>query len=462
LSTFPEVRTEGPFRLLTALFGDPVMAGIFSLERTLRGWLRAEVALAEAQAEVGIISCSEAAAIKEAANPANVDLAGLIEQSKVVGYPLLPLIRAITAKLDQGRKARFHYGATTQDIMDTTLALQLAEAIERLDALLDAFGEALAAHVEKHHTTVMVGRTHAQHAVPTTFGAKLAVFLGELTRHRQRLSETSARTNRVSLFGAAGTSAALGEAAPALRRSMGRALGLRAVDVPWHVARDAVAEFGLLAAMISASCARFAREVIDLSRTEIDEVREQGGHHRGASSTMPQKSNPIASEAVLGMAVTASALSGALFRAMEAGHERAAGEWQIEWQVVPEVAYLAASCLATAGEVARRLQVFPEAMLRNLESGGGFVMAEAYMIRLAPLIGREAAHDLIYEAVQQARRNKRGLDDELRAMQDDRLSAILPIAPAAYVGEAAAVCRVALAEWREGRKRVAGGASAEA
>src|SRR5262249_22761945 len=149
------------------------MAGIFSLERMLRDWLRVEVALAAAQAEAGILSESEAAAIKEAAVPANVDLAGLIEQSKGVGYPVLPMIRAITAKLDHGRRARFHYGATTQDIMDTALALQLAQAIDRLEALIDEFGQALAAHVERHRATVMVGRTHAQHAVPTTFGAKL-------------------------------------------------------------------------------------------------------------------------------------------------------------------------------------------------------------------------------------------------------------------------------------------------
>jgi 3-carboxy-cis,cis-muconate cycloisomerase len=438
------------------------MAGIFSLERTLRGWLQVEIALAEAQADAGILSSSEAAAIRGAAVPASVDLVELIEQSKIVGYPVLPLVRAITAKLDHGRTARVHYGATTQDIMDTALALQLAEAIDRLDALLDAFGEALAEHVDRHRATVMVGRTHAQHAVPTTFGAKLAVSLSELTRHRQRLAEASARTNRVSLFGAAGTSAALGNRAPELRRSMGRTLGLAAVDVPWHVARDAVAEFGLLSAMIAASCARFAREVIDLSRTEIDEVREQGGHHRGASSTMPQKSNPIGSEAIVGMAATASALSEAVLRAMEAGHERSAGEWQIEWQVVPEVAYLAASCVSTAASVARNLQVFPEAMLRNLESGGGFVMAEAYMMRLAPLIGREAAHDLIYEAVQQARRTKRGLDEQLRAMQDERLHSIVPIEPNEYLGEAAAVCSAALSDWRQARKRTEVRTSAEA
>jgi 3-carboxy-cis,cis-muconate cycloisomerase len=200
--------------------------------------------------------------------------------------------------------------------------------------------------------------------------------------------------------------------------------------------------------MITASCARFAREVIDLSRSEVGEVQEESGHHRGASSTMPQKSNPIGSEAIIGMATTAGSLAGGLLRAMEANHERAAGEWQVEWQIVPDVAYLAASCLTVAASVTRTLQVFPEAMRANLERDGGFVMAEAYMMALAPAIGREAAHDLIYDAVQQARQAHRPLYEQLSGMDHDALRGIRRIEPDEYLGEAREICDAALAEWR--------------
>jgi 3-carboxy-cis,cis-muconate cycloisomerase len=203
--------------------------------------------------------------------------------------------------------------------------------------------------------------------------------------------------------------------------------------------------------MIAATTARFAREVIDLSRSEVGEVQEQGGHHRGASSTMPQKSNPIGSEAIIGMAATASSLAGALFRAMEANHERAAGEWQIEWQVIPEVAYLAGSCVAEAASIARSLQVFPDVMRANLESEGGFVLSEAYMMALAPTIGREAAHDLIYKAVQDARRSKRSLHEQLAIMNDSILKGLRRIEPSDYLGEATAICDAALGTWRAAR-----------
>jgi 3-carboxy-cis,cis-muconate cycloisomerase len=441
-----------PFRLLTALFGDAAMAGIFSADRTIKAWLDVEIALAEAQGELGILAPSEVEAIRAAAKPSNVNLADLLARSRVVGYPILPLIREITPKLDHGRAARIHYGATTQDIMDTALAMQLAAAIARLDDLLDSFGQAIAGHVEQQRDTPMAGRTHAQHATPTTFGAKLAVFLSELARHRSRLEQALPRVARVSLFGAAGTGAALGHSVAKLRRSVARRLDLQPTDVPWHVARDSVAEFGALCAVISATCARFAREIIDLSRSEVGEVQEEGGHHRGASSTMPQKSNPIGSEAVIGMATTAASLAGGLFRAMEANHERAAGEWQVEWQVVPDVAYLAASCLTVAAGVAQTLQVFPEAMRANLEQDGGFILAEAYMMALAPAIGREAAHDLIYEAVQQARQARRTLYDQLSSMDHKALSGIRRITPDEYLGEAPEICDAALAEWRSARR----------
>ncbi|MBB5783876.1 class-II fumarase/aspartase family protein [Nonomuraea jabiensis] len=439
------------FKLLPELFGDGAMAEIFSAERTVLAWLRTEAALARAQAAEGVISEADARAIEAACVPATIDLRRLWSEAVNVGYPILPLVRMISAALPEGPNGRVHYGATTQDIMDTGLALQMGEALDHLRALLGSFGGALARLVAEHAGTVVAARTHAQQAVPTTFGAKMAVLLAEVTRQRDRVSQAARRVRVVSLFGAGGTSAAMGERSRQVRERVAGVLGLGATEVPWHVARDGVAEFGVTCASLAATAARFAREVVDLSRTEVGEVREAGGHHRGASSTMPQKANPIGCEAVIGMSGTAGALSSGLFRAMEAGHERAAGEWQVEWYVVPLLAELAAGALATAAEVAAGLRVYPEAMRANLGAEGGLIMAEAYMMRLAPALGRERAHDLVYKAAHEARERGRALADALRdvAAPDDLASlGELPIPPESYLGEAEAICAAALEAWR--------------
>ncbi|MEV4570580.1 adenylosuccinate lyase family protein [Nonomuraea sp. NPDC049419] len=444
--------TRQTFKLLPELFGDPAMAEIFSAERTVLAWLRTEAALARAQAETGVITREDAAAIAAACVPATVDLPRLWSEAVNVGYPILPLVRMIAAALPEGPDGRVHYGATTQDVMDTGLALQLGEALDRLAGLLRRFGDAVARLVEEHAGTVIAARTHAQQAVPTTFGAKMAVLLAEVTRQRERVAATGRQVRVVSLFGAGGTSAAMGERSSDVRAVMARELGLRTTEVPWHVARDGVAEFGVTCASLAATAARFAREVVDLSRTEVGEVREAGGHHRGASSTMPQKANPIGCEAVIGMSGTAGALSSGLFRAMEAGHERAAGEWQVEWYVVPLLAELAAGALATAADVVAGLRVYPEAMRANLDAEGGLIMAEAYMMRLAPALGRERAHDLVYRAAHEAREQGLALADALRGTAgpgDLESLGPLPIPPESYVGDAGAICAAALNAWRQ-------------
>lgn len=440
------------FKLLARLYGDDEMAEVFSETETIEGWLRVEAELALAQADADVITHGDAKAIAGACTLANIDTRVLWEQTRIVGYPILPLIRMIGAALPPGPAGRVHYGATTQDIMDTALALQLDRACLRLTALLVGFGDALARLTEEHVDTVIAARTHAQQAVPTTFGAKLAAYLGELARHRERLETVRQRVRTVSLFGAGGTSAALGERAPAVRRALATRLGLEDTEVPWHVARDNVADFGTVCAMVAATSGRFAREVIDLSRTEIDEVREADGHGRGASSTMPQKANSIGSEAVVGMAATAGALSSAVFRAMEAGHERAAGEWQIEWYAVPLLAELAAGAMGTAAEIAVGLRVFPETMRANLDADGGLIMAEAYMMRLADTLGRERAHDLVYEAARVARAEGRALDTTLREVASPGelagLNGSVLIPPQAYVGDPRRTCAAALKAWR--------------
>jgi 3-carboxy-cis,cis-muconate cycloisomerase len=446
-----------PFQLLSALYSDRAMLDVWSEEKTVSLWLRVESQLALVEVEAGLLLPSEAAAIAEACDVGAIDMAELWKSSGNVGYPILPLVRQITQTLPSGPNGKVHLGATTQDIMDSALAIQLGESCHRLDELVVSFGDALAELTFRHSRTVMAARTHAQQAVPTTFGAIIATFLSELSRGLTHLREVGEDVRYVSLFGAGGTSAALGPYAPRLRRRLAEQLGLCVDTVPWHVSRDRVARYGQIAALLSACCVRFAREIVDLSRTEIAEVREEGGYHRGASSTMPHKANPIFSESIVGLGVTASGLSGLLLRAMEAGHERSAGEWQIEWLVLPQISVYSATSLALASEVAEQLQVFPERMIANMALDEGLLMSESAMMKLATVMGREAAHDLVYEVAADSRlKGKPFWGSLVDALDPSVVNEIgwEQIHADDYVGEAPAIADAAILQWRVARDAV--------
>ncbi|WP_369021716.1 class-II fumarase/aspartase family protein [Paenarthrobacter ureafaciens] len=448
------VLTSTPFSLLMHLVGDERQAELFSPAESVESWLAAERALALAQAELGIIAHDDAQAIAKAAVPANVDAERLWGSARNVGYPILGIVREIAAALPDGANGRVHYGATTQDIMDTGLALQLKRSMKLLDEELGQVGDRLAEQVATHSDTIMAGRTHAQQAVPTTFGATLASLLGQFTRQRERLVQALPRIAVVSMFGAGGTSAAYGAQSVALRARVAELLGLENTDVPWHVDRDGLAEFGWLCVTITATCAKLARNIVDLSRTEIAEVFEPYSPHRGASSTMPQKVNPISSELIIGLSGTAGALASSLARIQEAGHERSAGEWQIEWQVIPQLASLAGSALRETFVIVDGMRVDAERMRRNMELDGGLVLAEAQMIQLAAEMGREEAHDLLYAASTRARETGSVLADSLRAVATEQgLDSLLPdnlVQAVDYLGEAGFICEAAVSKWRSG------------
>jgi 3-carboxy-cis,cis-muconate cycloisomerase len=430
------------------------MVDLWSEEKSVSLWLHVESQLALVEAEAGLLLPSEATAIAEACNVRAIDMADLWNSSRNVGYPILPLVRQITGALPSGPNGKVHLGATTQDIMDSALAIQLGESCDRFAELVVSFGDALAELTHRHARTVMAARTHAQQAVPTTFGAILATYLSELSRGLIHLREVGDEVRHVSLFGAGGTSAALGPDAPRLRDRLAEQLGLHVDVVPWHVSRDRVARYGQIAALLSACCVRFAREIIDLSRTEIGEVREEGGYHRGASSTMPHKANPIFSESIVGLGVTASGLSGLLLRAMEAGHERSAGEWQIEWLVLPQISVYAATSLALAGEVAEQLQVFPERMIANMAHDEGLLMSESAMMKLATFMGREAAHDLVYRVAAESRQERKPFWSSLLDALDPAIAKEIgrdEIRADDYVGEAPAISDAAILQWRVAR-----------
>lgn len=443
------------FLPLADRFGDDETLELFSERSLVEAWLSVERALAATQAELRVIPAEAAALIEAVAVSDNIDLVKLRARTLVVGYPILPMLEQLGDR--SADAARYlHWGATTQDIMDTGLALLGARAFDRIEALTQALGGELAAKADTHRATVMAGRTHAQPAVPITFGGKVAVWLAELTRHRERLRAARGRFAVVQLFGAAGTAAALGRQSRSIRHGLAERLGLGVVDVPWHAARDSVVEAGLVLAATAGTCGKLAREVIELSRPELGEVREAGGHLRGASSTMPQKANPIGSEVVVGLSILAAQQSGALLTALQGTHERSAGEWQAEWDAVPLLFTTTAGALAGTHRLLQELQVFPGRMRENLESEGGLIMAEAAMIALARVVGRAAAHALVAESSSVVRAERITLREALeRALENETLAALPPLDEVldvdSYLGESDSMVAAALAAWRSSR-----------
>jgi 3-carboxy-cis,cis-muconate cycloisomerase len=444
------------FNLLDWLYQDDACAALLDFDATFSAWVAVELALAESQFEMGLLDEKVIREIRHLRGFRPDDLEKFRAAARNVGFPIFGLVQMLNDALPTEARGHLHLGATTQDIMDTAVALQVHAVGQLLQERLISYGDRLAELTSRHAATPMAGRTHAQQAVPTTFGLKCAVYLGEAARSLERLRSATNQAAHVSLFGAAGTSAALGAGARELRTRVAARLGLAAADLPWHVSRDRFAGLAFCCSLLSASLARLGREVIDLSRTEIGEVSEADGWHRGASSTMPQKRNPITSEALLGMALAAEGAAAAMARAMETGHERAAGEWHLEWKALPETLRSTSSALALAGALLDGLVVNTSAMARNLLLDHGLVMAEAYMLGLARIMGREAAHDLVYRASQVAREQDILLPDALTRLSPS-VSLSFPVWPlqaADYLGEAERVSHEAVVVWTDARQPV--------
>ena len=448
--------TTSPELGLLGTFGDPDMAEIFSFEARIAAYCQVEVALAWAQADLGVLPASAAEAIAGAARDLALDADRLRAGARLVGYPILPLLEQLRESGGPEVSAFAHWGATTQDIMDSGLALQIDRGLARVEHLLVELGDRLARLAGDERSTLIAGRTHAQPAVPTSFGAKIAVWVAECARHLGRVRIARSTACVVSLFGAVGTGAALGPHARATRHAVATRLGLGAVDVPWHVARDSLVEVGSVLTGLAATGGKIGREVIELSRPEIGELAEASGHHRGASSTMPQKANPISSELLVAFQILSATQLPGLLAATQTTHERAAGEWQVEWDVLPLLFGYAAGSLATASRLIDGLRVDRTRMAANVRSGGDTIMAEAAMMALAPLVGRERAHDLVYAACRRLSPDQPTLEAALAVELDPDLLARLPalaevLDPERYLGEAQAIVDDAVRAWESVR-----------
>jgi 3-carboxy-cis,cis-muconate cycloisomerase len=441
-------------------FGTPAMRAIFTDEATVARYVEVEVALAVAEARAGVIPKKAAAEIRRLARADAIDLSKLKAETDLVGYPIVGVVHQLAKQC--GEAGRYvHWGATTQDIMDSATVLQVKAALALIAEDLAALETALAALADKHRGTVMAGRTHLQHALPVTFGYKAAVWLGMITRHRQRLSELEPRVLVGQFAGAAGTLASLGDKGLAVHDALMDELGLGRPDAPWHVARDNIAEVGAFLGLVTGTLAKIATDVMLLMQTEVGEVFEPFMQGRGSSSTMPQKRNPISCEFIVAAAKVVRQQAGLMLDAMTADHERATGPWQLEWVALPEAFIASSGALRQARFMLEGLIVDANRMRRNLDLTGGLIVAEAVMMALAKHVGRGDAHDLVYGACRAALDKGSTLLEELkhrpavtRHVDAKRLAELTD--PVNYLGSAPAMVDRMLAARTsrgQGRKR---------
>ncbi len=421
-------------------FGTPAMRAIFEDAALLARYTEVEVALARAQGRLGVIPAQAAKDIAAKCDAATLDLARLKTETETVGYPILPLVRQLAAQCGESGKF-LHWGATTQDIMDTAVVLQVRDALGLIATDLAALQAILARQAKRYRDTPMAGRTHLQQALPVTFGYKLAIWLAMIDRHAERLAQLKPRVLVGQFAGAAGTLASLGDRGMAVQQALMEALELAPPVATWHAARDGLAEAVSFLALVTGSLGKIAYDVMLMASTEVGEVAEPFVQGRGASSTMPQKRNPISCELILAAAKAVRQHAGLMVDALVQDFERATGPWHAEWIALPEAFLLTGGALHQARFMLDGLIVDEARMRRNLDMTHGLIVAEAVMMGLAPHLGRNEAHDVVYDACRAVAEKGGSLADALAAVPEvtrhlDRKAIDRLTDPSNYLGAA--------------------------
>ena len=436
-------------RFLGSLFSTPEMKNVFSDNATLARYTETEVALALAEGKLGVIPADAAKTIAERAHSIALDMDRLERETHNVGYPILPLVHQLAEGLGDAGKF-LHWGATTQDIMDTALVLQIRAGLDLVETDLRGVAAQLRRLSAEYRDTPMAGRTHLQHALPVTFGLKTAIWLGMVERNLERLQQLRPRVLVGQFAGAGGTLASLGTRGLEVQVAMMTELKLGVPETTWHTARDGLAETAQWLGLVTTSLAKMALDVSLMMANEFGEVFEPFVQGRGASSTMPQKRNPISCEVMIGAAKTVRHLAGLALDGAVQDFERATGPWQAEWVALPEAFLHTAGAVSQALFMLTGLEVDTQRMRQNLDSTGGLIVAEAVMMGLAPALGRNDAHDVVYAACRIALEQKRTLADVLKA--NDSVTRLVSLAqidamcePTNYLGCAGQMVDKALA-----------------
>ncbi|WP_447593147.1 3-carboxy-cis,cis-muconate cycloisomerase [Stenotrophomonas rhizophila] len=407
--------------LLGGLFGAPEVDAVFTDTARLQAMLDVEAALARAQVRCAVIPPAALGAIEAACRADLYAVPALGQATLLAGNPAIPLVKALTAQVrhaDADAARWVHWGATSQDIIDSGAVLQLREAVGLVQERLHVLCTALAVLADAERDTGLPGRTLLQQAVPVTFGLKAAGWLDALHRSQRRLHALYDDTLVLQFGGAAGTLASLQARGLDVAQALGDELQLPVPALPWHTARDRVAELGSTFALLTGTLGKIATDIVLMMQSEVAEAFEPAGEGRGGSSAMPHKRNPVGCVAAIAAATRVPGLLSTLFVAMPQPHERAAGQWHAEWETVPEIVRLCAGSLAQVTVVVQGLQLDRARMRDHLDSHGGLLYAEAVAVTLAETLGKATAHALVEQAARQALAQSRHLREVLQEMPD--------------------------------------------
>ena len=450
-------------RLTDLICGTHEMNAVWSARQTVQSMLDVEAALARASAVHGVIPVNAVEAIVAACHADSIDAGALVSGAASGGNLAIPLVKQLTAavKAKDADAAKFvHWGATSQDIIDTGTILQLRSTLDVLEAGLDELSSALALQAAKYRTTPMIGRTWLQQALPITLGLKFAQWLDALTRHRERLAQFRARALVLQFGGAAGTLASLRDKAPQVAQALADDLKLQLPTLPWHTQRDRIAEAAACFGMLIGTLGKIARDISLHMQTEVGELAEPAAAGKGGSSTMPHKRNPVGCAAVLTAAMRAPNLVATVFSGMVQEHERALGGWQAEWEALPDLARLSGGALAQMTAIISNLEVNTQRLAANLDLTHGLILGEAVMLALGDRIGRLDAHTLVEHASKEAVSSGATLHDVLsndesvtQHLSSAQLQVLLD--PANYAGQASAFVDAVLSLHRSNSSRSA-------
>lgn len=415
--------------VLGPLHTSPQLRAVLGEEGLLVRYLRTEVALAEAQADLGMIPVEVPKALASVSVD-DLDLARLADRTASVGYPIVGVVEQLAELAPDGLGEFAHWGATTQDIMDTAVVLQIRDALDLIETDLVALIRGLCALATSHADTPMVARSQMQQSLPTTVGYRAAGWLEPILHHLDRLPPLRTRVEVVQLGGAVGTLASIEPKGLEARRALADQLDLGEPLISWHSARDRMSQVVAWAALLCASLAKIGLDIALSAQTEIAEFSEGAG---GISSTMPHKRNPILSQQLIRSAKLTRTHLDLVLDAAIADHDRATAAWSLEWHAIAPALGATGGAVAAAVELLSDLQVHSDAMADNLEATGGLIMAEAIMMRLAPELGRQAAHDKVDAMVEESVASGRPFVQIVTETAPDALPAL---DPAAYLGHA--------------------------
>jgi 3-carboxy-cis,cis-muconate cycloisomerase len=445
--------TPRPIHLLDALFATDDMREIFSDHRSLQSMLNFEAALARALGKAGVAPKEAVAAIESQCDANLFSVETLAREGALAGNVAIPMVKQLTAlvaKTDEKATGFVHYGATSQDAIDTGMVLQLREALEEIGAALSKISSVLVLLVETHEATLVVGRTWLQHAPPVTLGLKAAGWLSAIERHHARLNRTQKDVLVIQFGGAVGTLAALGDRGSAVAAALADDLKLGNPDLPWHAHRDRFAEVATILGLLVGTLGKIARDISLMAQTEVAELAEPIAPGRGGSSTMPHKQNPVGCTTILSAAIRVPGLVSTMLSAMVQEHERGLGGWHAEWQTLPEICLLAGGAVAQMEQILSGLAIHEKRMAENIEATHGLIFAEAIAMVLRKKLGRKEAHELLEQASRCAVAENRPLRDvllqdatvrkHLSAGDIDRL-----VDPKNYIGSAKELAKKTLA-----------------